>query len=117
MKFASVDPQLFHLILNMCVEPGKMCIHEMAAIDAKGGLGLAGIDNVQSIAYDKYNRRGGVVASTKIYVASVCTKAAPMGIEVSSAQATPVNAAPLVGHGLPLPGSSFQSFAPRPSNS
>ena len=81
-KFASVDPQLFHLILNMCVEPGKMCMHEMAAIDAKGGLGLAGIDNVQSIAYDKYNRRGGVVASTKTYVASVCTKSAPMGMEV-----------------------------------
>ncbi len=118
LKFASVDPKLFHLILNMCVEPGKMCIHEMAAIDAKGGLGLAGIDNVQSISYDKYNRRGGVVASTKTYVASVCTKKAPMGMEVSSAQTTPiVNTAPLVGHGLPLPGSSFQSFAPRPSNS
>lgn len=117
MKFASVDPQLFHLILNMCVEPGKMCMHEMAAIDAKGGLGLAGIDNVQSIAYDKYNRRGGVVASTKTYVASVCTKTAPMGMEVSSAQTFPVNRAPLVGHSLPPPGSSFQSFAPRPSNS
>jgi cytochrome o ubiquinol oxidase subunit 2 len=27
-------------IVNMCVEPGKMCMHEMMAIDAKGGLRL-----------------------------------------------------------------------------
>jgi cytochrome o ubiquinol oxidase subunit 2 len=117
MKFASVDPQLFHLILNMCVEPGKMCMHEMAAIDAKGGLGLAGTYNVQSMEYDKYARRGNEPVPKKSYVASVCTKAAPMGMETKSARATPIDATPLVGAGLPLPGSTFQSFAPRPSNS
>jgi cytochrome o ubiquinol oxidase subunit 2 len=115
-KYATVDPQLFHLILNMCVQPGKMCIHEMAAIDAKGGLGLAGAYNVQSIAYDKYARRGADPVVKKTYVASVCTKAAPMGMDVQAAAVTPINSTPLTGAGLPLPG-SFQSFAPKPSNS
>ncbi len=116
-KFATVDPQLFHLILNMCVQPGKMCIHEMAAIDAKGGLGLAGIDNVQSIAYDKFARRGSSPLATKLYVASVCTKAAPMGMDQQAAQVTPVSSTPLMGAGLPLPGMFNKTFTPKPSNS
>ncbi len=115
-KFATVDPQLFHLILNMCVQPGKMCTHEMAAIDAKGGLGLAGAYNVQSIEYDKFARRGSDPVVKKAYVASVCTKAAPMGMDVQAAAVTPVSSAPLTGAGLPRP-SMFQSFAPKPSNS
>ena len=115
-KYAGVDPQLFHLIINMCVQPGKMCMHEMAAIDAKGGLGLAGIDNVQSIEYDKYARRGADPMVKRSYVASVCTKAAPMGMDVKAAEVTPVNSAPLTGAGLPQP-RMFQSFAPKPSNS
>ncbi|MET0406854.1 MAG: ubiquinol oxidase subunit II [Hyphomicrobium sp.] len=116
-KYASVDPQLFNLILNMCVQPGKMCMHEMAAIDAKGGLGLAGAYNVQSIEYDKYSRRGSDPLVKKSYVASVCTTSAPMGMDVSSAEtATPAGATPFVGFGLPQP-AMFQSFAPKPSNS
>ncbi|GAP35462.1 ubiquinol oxidase subunit II [Piscinibacter sakaiensis] len=41
-RFGRVDPALYHAILNRCVEPGKMCMHQMMAIDAAGGLGLAG---------------------------------------------------------------------------
>lgn len=115
-KYATVDPELFHLIVNMCVQPGKMCMHEMAAIDAKGGLGLAGVYNVQSIEYDKYARRGAEPIVKRSYVASVCTKAAPMGMAVKAADVTPVSATPLLGAGLPQPG-MFQSFAPKPSNS
>lgn len=116
-KFATVDPQLFHLIVNMCVQPGKMCMHEMAAIDAKGGLGLAGNNIVQSIEYDKYTRRGDEPVVKRSYVASVCTKSAPMGMETQAAAAVmPVSSAPLVGAGLPPPG-MFQSSARKPSNS
>jgi cytochrome o ubiquinol oxidase subunit 2 len=32
--FASVDPTLYHAILNRCVEPGQMCINEMMAMGA-----------------------------------------------------------------------------------
>src|SRR3546814_2081836 len=46
-RFAAVEPQLFDAIVNMCVEPGKMCMHDMMSIDAAGGAGIAGIPNVR----------------------------------------------------------------------
>ena len=117
-KWASVDSELFHRVVNLCVQPGKMSMHEMASIDAKGGLGLAGINLVQSIEYDKYARRGSAPVLAKAYVASVCTTSAPMGAEMTDAQPMPVSTTPLLGAGLPLPGKTLQqSFAPRPSNS
>lgn len=117
-KFPTIDPDLFRLIVNRCVEPGKMCIHEMAAIDAKGGLGLAGVGNVLPLEYDKYARRGSEPIVKRSYVASVCTKTAPMGTNGrQAAEASPVSMAPLVGAGLPKPPSLFQSFAQKPSNS
>ena len=36
-RFASVDEGLYNKVLNRCVEDGKMCMHHMMAIDAKGG--------------------------------------------------------------------------------
>jgi cytochrome o ubiquinol oxidase subunit 2 len=116
-KYAGVDPDLFNLIVNMCVQPGKMCMHEMAAIDAKGGLGLAGVYNVLPIAYDKFAPRGSDPAVPRSYVASVCTKTSPMGMEVQAAEALPVSSTPLLGAGLPQPKSVFQSFVQKPSNS
>src|SRR3546814_12507696 len=44
-RFAAVEPQLFDAIVNMCVEPGKMCMHDLMSIDAAGGAGIAGISN------------------------------------------------------------------------
>ena len=43
--YSQADADLFPLIVNMCVQPGMMCMSEMAAIDRQGGLGLAGIHN------------------------------------------------------------------------
>src|SRR3546814_15940069 len=57
-RFAAVEPQLFDAIVNMCVEPGKMCMHDMMSIDAAGGAGIAGIHNVRRLSYDKYAARG-----------------------------------------------------------
>jgi cytochrome o ubiquinol oxidase subunit 2 len=39
--FAAVDPGLYDAILNRCVDPRKMCMHEMMAIDAAGGRSAA----------------------------------------------------------------------------
>ncbi|MBN9018346.1 MAG: ubiquinol oxidase subunit II [Rhizobiales bacterium] len=74
-RFGSVDPALFSAILNMCVEPGKMCMAEMASIDAQGGLGLEGVNNVlpRALAYDKYTRRGAVFGPEPTFVAGICT--------------------------------------------
>ncbi|MFC3213490.1 ubiquinol oxidase subunit II [Novosphingobium panipatense] len=63
IRFATVEPKLFDAVVDMCVEPGKMCMSEMMAIDARGGLGKAGIRNVQMLAYDKTGRQA-TLAST-----------------------------------------------------
>jgi len=36
-RFASVQNGLYERILNMCVEEGKMCMHQMMAVDQRGG--------------------------------------------------------------------------------
>lgn len=56
-RFASVETGLFDAVLNRCVESGKMCIKDMMAIDARGGLGLAGIYNIGHL-FDKPDGRG-----------------------------------------------------------
>jgi cytochrome o ubiquinol oxidase subunit II len=100
-RYAAVDPQLFSAILNMCVDAGKMCLGEMMAIDAKGGLGMAGINNLLPLTYDKSARRGTEFGPSPSYVAGVCreeaARAAPSrGVE-------PAYAIPLRGAGLRRP--------------
>lgn len=102
-RYASVDLTLFNAILNMCVEPGKMCMREMAAIDAKGGLGLAAAKNLLPLSYDKYARRGAVFGMEPSYVAGIC--AVPEKPD-ESADASPMpllNGERLTGAGLTLP--------------
>jgi cytochrome o ubiquinol oxidase subunit 2 len=95
--FASVDPTLFDAVLNLCVEPGKMCMHDMMAADAQGGLGLAGIRNVRELSYDKFGARGTQAPLEKRFVVSGC--AVPRA-PIRPADATPVDLAPLMGAGL-----------------
>jgi cytochrome o ubiquinol oxidase subunit 2 len=63
IRYASVAPDLYGAIVDMCVEPGKMCSSEMMAIDARGGLGKEGIRNVSMLAYDKHGREAGSAAT------------------------------------------------------
>ncbi len=39
--YAPVSPDLYHAIVNRCVAPGQMCMHETMMIDAMGGGGLS----------------------------------------------------------------------------
>ena len=74
-RFASVDAGLFDKAVNRCVEPGKMCQHDMMRIDAKGGLGMAGVYNVTTLEYDKRVRRGqlgGQEGGLRAFVAALC---------------------------------------------
>ena len=48
-------------------------MNEMMSIDAKGGLGLAGVRNTLPLQYDKLARRGAVFGNDPSYVASICT--------------------------------------------
>jgi len=101
-RFAATDPQLFDAVVNMCVEPGKMCMHDMMSIDAKGGAGIAGIGNVRDVTYDKYAARGttGTVGWSVRYIAALCSAAMA---SADRPDAKPVNPAPLKGEGLPHP--------------
>lgn len=62
---------LYDAILNLCVEPNKMCMHDMMAIDAKGGMGIAGLYNVSRLSYDRQRRRDGARPSS--YVLAMCS--------------------------------------------
>jgi len=72
--YGVVAPDLYHAVLNLCVEAGKMCMDDMMRIDAKGGLGLAGAYNVLPLAYDKFAGRGSnSQAQPSYFVGSICT--------------------------------------------
>ena len=114
-RYGSVDRDLYGAILNMCVEAGKMCMSEMMAIDAKGGLGREGLNNTVPLTYDKYARRGTVLGPEPAFVAGTCTPEAPQGVWMSSVKTeikAQADGAPLLGAGLKRP-----SLAPLRSSS
>ncbi|MEF7612762.1 ubiquinol oxidase subunit II [Aquincola sp. MAHUQ-54] len=82
-RYASVADGLYDAIVNRCVEAGKMCMKHMMAIDAQGGLGLAGTTNIASAAWrdSELQRR---------YVEALCTPDNPTGLSLAG------GAAPLV---------------------
>lgn len=69
--YGSAAPDLFNAIVNLCADPNKMCMHDMMAIDAQGGLGLAGIYNVKQLTYDR-DRRRDVENPADSYVLAMC---------------------------------------------
>jgi cytochrome o ubiquinol oxidase subunit II len=110
MRFSTVDGGLWDAILNMCVEPGKMCMGEMMEIDRKGGLTMASIRNTMPLVYDKYAGRGknaAIFGSNDSYVMTICT---PLQAEAAAADrirraeldavSAPISLAPLTGQGL-----------------
>ncbi|KWV60704.1 cytochrome ubiquinol oxidase subunit II [Bradyrhizobium macuxiense] len=100
--YGSVDRDLYKAIVNMCVETGKMCVSEMMAIDAKGGLGREGLNNTLPLTYDKYARRGAPLGNSPTFVAGICSmdeiKDAP-----SRDVFAPLDMTPLRGVGLKRP--------------
>lgn len=69
--YASVAPDLYDAILNLCVDRNKMCMKEMMAIDADGGLGKPGAFN---IATKQAWQADTLINSPKRkYVTAMCT--------------------------------------------
>lgn len=74
---------LFDAVVNLCVDPAKMCMRDMMAIDARGGLGLAGVYNVSRLAYDRPRSRDARTQA-EAFVLSLCQ----VGPEVMLSPAT-----------------------------
>jgi cytochrome o ubiquinol oxidase subunit 2 len=53
--YASAEKDLYSAILNLCAQPGKMCMNEMMHIDMMGGAGKESAENRERLEYD--NRR------------------------------------------------------------
>lgn len=107
--YKEVAPDLYKAILNMCAQPGKMCMSEMMAMDAKGGLGLASARNILPLKYNISMLDG--TSSTKNYVASVCTLAeAAREAADHRSTTTSLDPTPVTGAGLARPGAAPAPF-------
>lgn len=64
--FSSVSPGLYQAILNRCVDASKLCMDQMMAIDARGGLGIR--DNGTATLVERRNGdvRGGRFVSSEM---------------------------------------------------
>jgi cytochrome o ubiquinol oxidase subunit 2 len=118
--FATVAPDLFDAVVDLCVRPGKMCMSRMMALDAQGGTGKAGYLNLEALTYDKFGREqaslalpGTRLASAETYVKAICADNSPLQASQKEVRA-PADLAPLRGAGLhrtqdTSPGSTFTS--------
>ena len=82
-RFASVAPDLYHAILNRCVDSAQMCMDEMMRVDARGSLGHAGTYNVATREGRDNGERGRGPAQT--YVLAICTTSDPYGTRQTAA--------------------------------
>ena len=105
--YAGVDANLFRLILNMCVEEGRMCMNEMAAIDARGGAGLAGTLNTRPFDTAMSRREPTVFGGNSSFVETFCTvedSKLAFGGPLAAAELPKLRSrTPIRGHGLSQP--------------
>ncbi|MVW71272.1 ubiquinol oxidase subunit II [Bordetella sp. 15P40C-2] len=71
-RFSSAAPGLFEAIVNRCVEPNRMCIRDVMAIDAQGGLGRLGLYNVTTLD-PTVRKQLGLTTPPRKYVGAMCT--------------------------------------------
>jgi cytochrome o ubiquinol oxidase subunit 2 len=76
-RYGNVDKALYDAILNRCVDTNKMCMGQMMAIDAAGGLGKGSVAGVASKAWRESDQ-------TMSYVASLCTPDNPTGAVIAA---------------------------------
>jgi len=75
--YASADVGLYDAILNMCVDPAKMCMTEMNEVDAQGGGGLESSNNVLRLTYDRERNWGANGKESRPFVLALCTPTGP----------------------------------------
>jgi cytochrome o ubiquinol oxidase subunit II len=62
IHYGSTQPNLFDAIVNMCVEPGKLCMREIKQRNAAHGDDEQEAAHPDALRYDKDMRRGGPAA-------------------------------------------------------
>ncbi|MBB3982073.1 cytochrome o ubiquinol oxidase subunit 2 [Sphingobium fontiphilum] len=109
--YAAVAPDLFDAVVNLCVRPGKMCMSQMMALDARGGTGKAGGFNTAALTYDKFGREhvanvapGALLAAEK-WVKAMCADNSPTAA-LSQEWRAPASVSPLRGAGIARPAQS-----------
>jgi cytochrome o ubiquinol oxidase subunit 2 len=70
--YASVPSDLYDAILNRCVDRNKMCMKQMMAIDAEGGLGKPGAFNVATMQQQTW-QPDTLNSPQRKYVTAMCT--------------------------------------------
>ena len=106
------DPDLFDAIVNMCVEPGKMCMHEQMAIDQSGGMGVAGLKKSDQLFYDKTAARGtGKPADWDQKISALCIDPKQANMPGDRPEDSPVAIDRLNGLGLTRKGDAASSHA------
>jgi cytochrome o ubiquinol oxidase subunit II len=75
-RYANVAPDLYHAILNRCVDASQMCMDQMMQVNARGSMGHAGTYNVAT-----RERRG----QRETYVLAICTTTDPYGTRQTAA--------------------------------
>ncbi|WP_295042219.1 ubiquinol oxidase subunit II [uncultured Paracoccus sp.] len=104
MAFAGVDPQLFSRVVNMCVEEGRMCMAEMMALDAQGGLGLPGIANVAALSDPGRGTPRPVLGLPPFQVTGICTvEELDRMLAIAPSAQQPRDLSPMRGRGLDAP--------------
>ena len=103
MHFAEVENGLYTAIVNMCVELDKMCMSEMMAIDAGGGLGLAGLNNLAPALYGGGERNRTAFGPIKTYVGAICSIDEAIAMTSKLPALNAPDAAPFIGAGLRHP--------------
>ncbi|MDD0809944.1 ubiquinol oxidase subunit II [Curvibacter sp. RS43] len=77
--YAKVDAELYHAILNRCVDSSKMCMNEMMAIDQAGGMG----PNTFKVASQASSATENRLPARRYVEALACTTADPQGTGLS----------------------------------
>jgi len=78
-RFGTVAPDLYDAILNRCVDRNKMCVKQMAAIDASGGVGGAvGAYNITTKPWQADQKNSPI----RTYVTAMCTVDDPAGMSI-----------------------------------
>ncbi len=119
--YAHSASDLYDAILNLCVEPNKMCMRDMMSIDARGGLGLASVDNVSRLAYDR--DAGARAAPRSNYVLALCAadravSSSPAAVRAASDSPTvasawaPAESTAAAAAAAPAPNAGATRFAP-----